>query len=344
MDPCEQSCEEWSSLSGFYTAEEADFMGQLLDNCQVPQHDYPNFNFEVPSTLWPGHDSTIVSMNNSDHFPQNVDNSNINFLSFLHGSDTISDANGSYNCLNDDQVANIGYISMLNGDFGAYSVQRNDSAQITENNTDEEFCQEVIGDKSFQDHVECEELLVSESVEDGVKINMEKSGKRSRCSMKVQKNKKNIKPRKKSKSISNTEEDESPDLQEQNLSSEEDDSSASKKLNEEGSSILNQKDSTSMKLKGKSRCDRGSSADPQGVYAKKRRERINERLKILQSLVPNGTKVDISTMLEEAVQYVKFLQVQIKLLSSDDHWMYAPIAYNGMNIGLNLNITPTKFP
>ncbi|XP_031108742.1 uncharacterized protein LOC116013234 [Ipomoea triloba] len=65
----------------------------------------------------------------------------------------------------------------------------------------------------------------------------------------------------------------------------------------------------------------------------RRREKINERLRILQNLVPNGTKVDISTMLEEAVHYVKFLQLQIKLLSSDDMWMYAPIAYNGMDIG-----------
>lgn len=49
------------------------------------------------------------------------------------------------------------------------------------------------------------------------------------------------------------------------------------------------------------------------MVLQKRRERINERLRILQSLVPNGTKVDISTMLEEAVQYVKFLQLQIKV-------------------------------
>ncbi|XP_057493247.1 transcription factor RSL2-like [Actinidia eriantha] len=88
----------------------------------------------------------------------------------------------------------------------------------------------------------------------------------------------------------------------------------------------------------KGRASRGSATDPQSLYARKRRERINERLKILQNLVPNGTKVDISTMLEEAVQYVKFLQLQIKLLSSDDLWMYSPIAYNGMDIGL-LNIT-----
>ncbi|CAL4938149.1 unnamed protein product [Urochloa decumbens] len=89
----------------------------------------------------------------------------------------------------------------------------------------------------------------------------------------------------------------------------------------------------------KARAGRGAATDPQSLYARKRRERINERLKILQNLVPNGTKVDISTMLEEAVQYVKFLQLQIKLLSSDDMWMFAPIAYNGVNVGLDLKIS-----
>ncbi|CAN6450271.1 unnamed protein product [Victoria cruziana] len=97
--------------------------------------------------------------------------------------------------------------------------------------------------------------------------------------------------------------------------------------------------SAAINLSGKSRAGRGSATDPQSLYARKRRERINERLRILQNLVPNGTKVDISTMLEEAVQYVKFLQLQIKLLSSDDLWMYAPIAYNGMDIGLDLKIS-----
>ncbi|OAP08418.1 hypothetical protein AXX17_AT2G09930 [Arabidopsis thaliana] len=97
-------------------------------------------------------------------------------------------------------------------------------------------------------------------------------------------------------------------------------------------------DSKALNLNGKTRASRGAATDPQSLYARKRRERINERLRILQHLVPNGTKVDISTMLEEAVQYVKFLQLQIKLLSSDDLWMYAPIAYNGMDIGLDLKL------
>ncbi|KAL8027609.1 hypothetical protein ABFX02_14G106700 [Erythranthe guttata] len=78
------------------------------------------------------------------------------------------------------------------------------------------------------------------------------------------------------------------------------------------------------------------------INGEKRRERINERLRVLQNLVPNGTKVDISTMLEEAVEYVKFLQLQIKLLSSDEMWMYSPIAYNGMDLGLDLKISTQK--
>ncbi|KAL8138490.1 hypothetical protein V2J09_004491 [Rumex salicifolius] len=116
--------------------------------------------------------------------------------------------------------------------------------------------------------------------------------------------------------------------------------------NKQGSNSCSSEDESNLSLElnngassnGKSRASRGSATDPQSLYARKRRERINERLKILQTLVPNGTKVDISTMLEEAVQYVKFLQLQIKLLSSDDLWMYAPIAYNGMDIGLNLKL------
>lgn len=44
-----------------------------------------------------------------------------------------------------------------------------------------------------------------------------------------------------------------------------------------------------------------------------RREKINERLKSLQNLVPNGAKVDIVTMLDEAIHYVRFLQNQVEV-------------------------------
>ncbi|KAI0523461.1 hypothetical protein KFK09_005856 [Dendrobium nobile] len=125
-------------------------------------------------------------------------------------------------------------------------------------------------------------------------------------------------------------------------SSEEDYVNASQDITEGGSVSSSSKGSSALNLNGKVRAGRGAATDPQSLYARKRRERINERLRILQNLVPNGTKVDISTMLDEAVQYVKFLQLQIKLLSSDELWMYAPLAYNGMNLGLDLMIPTNK--
>ncbi|XP_073389066.1 uncharacterized protein [Physcomitrium patens] len=84
---------------------------------------------------------------------------------------------------------------------------------------------------------------------------------------------------------------------------------------------------------GRPRAKRGSATDPQSVYARHRREKINERLKTLQRLVPNGEQVDIVTMLEEAIHFVKFLEFQLELLRSDDRWMFAdPFIYNGMDI------------
>lgn len=163
MDSGEQSCEEWSSLSGFYTAEEADFMGQLLNNFQVSEHHYGNFNLEIPSTSWPGHESTIVNMNSSSHFPQNADNSNTDVFNFLQSSNIFHNTSGGNICLN-DHVANIGN---MNANVSTYSVQGNDSQQTTEN-TSEEFGQDVL-----------------ESAKEGIKNNLEKSGKRSRSSIKV---------------------------------------------------------------------------------------------------------------------------------------------------------------
>ncbi|KAL9392066.1 hypothetical protein Peur_015986 [Populus x canadensis] len=64
----------------------------------------------------------------------------------------------------------------------------------------------------------------------------------------------------------------------------------------------------------------GPAKDLQSIAARNRRERISERLKVLQDLVPNGSKVDLVTMLEKAISYVKFLQLQVKVLATDEFW------------------------
>ncbi|KAI7743523.1 hypothetical protein M8C21_020965 [Ambrosia artemisiifolia] len=65
----------------------------------------------------------------------------------------------------------------------------------------------------------------------------------------------------------------------------------------------------------KVRARRGQATDPHSIAERLRRERIAERMKSLQELVPNANKTDKASMLDEIIDYVKFLQLQVKVLS-----------------------------
>ncbi|KAK4596437.1 hypothetical protein RGQ29_014461 [Quercus rubra] len=63
------------------------------------------------------------------------------------------------------------------------------------------------------------------------------------------------------------------------------------------------------------RARRGQATDPHSIAERLRRERIAERMKALQELVPSANKTDRAAMLDEIVDYVKFLRLQVKVLS-----------------------------
>ncbi|XP_024523493.1 transcription factor bHLH66-like isoform X2 [Selaginella moellendorffii] len=63
------------------------------------------------------------------------------------------------------------------------------------------------------------------------------------------------------------------------------------------------------------RARRGQATDPHSIAERQRRERIAERMKELQGLVPNANKTDKAIMLDEIIEYVKFLQLQSKIFS-----------------------------
>ncbi|MQM15294.1 hypothetical protein Taro_048236 [Colocasia esculenta] len=67
------------------------------------------------------------------------------------------------------------------------------------------------------------------------------------------------------------------------------------------------------------RAKRGQATNPHSIAERLRRERIAERMRALQELVPKCNKTDRAAMLDEIVDYVKFLRLQVKVLSMSRH-------------------------
>lgn len=70
---------------------------------------------------------------------------------------------------------------------------------------------------------------------------------------------------------------------------------------------------------------RSRSADFHNFSERRRRDRINEKLRALQELLPNCTKTDKVSMLDEAIDYLKSLQLQLQMLVMGKGGGMAPV-------------------
>eukprot|EP00850_Spirogloea_muscicola_P022897 SM000317S12242 [mRNA] locus=s317:11081:14494:+ [translate_table: standard] len=87
----------------------------------------------------------------------------------------------------------------------------------------------------------------------------------------------------------------------------------------------------------RSELSRMQLADPQTGAPRSRRERLTDRYRALQTLLPSKEKTDIATMLQDAADYVNFLQQRVETLSkSSQHPEEAEKQYDLNSRGLCL--------
>ncbi|KAH9711938.1 transcription factor SPATULA [Citrus sinensis] len=72
---------------------------------------------------------------------------------------------------------------------------------------------------------------------------------------------------------------------------------------------------TAKPVRPRSSSKRSRAAEVHNLSEKRRRSRINEKMKALQSLIPNSNKTDKASMLDEAIEYLKHLQLQVQVLT-----------------------------
>ncbi|XP_009597633.1 transcription factor PIF1-like isoform X3 [Nicotiana tomentosiformis] len=88
---------------------------------------------------------------------------------------------------------------------------------------------------------------------------------------------------------------------------------------------------------------RSRAAEVHNLSERRRRDRINEKMKALQELIPRCNKSDKASMLDEAIEYLKSLQMQVQMMSMGCSMVpmiypgvpqYMPTMGMGMHMGM----------
>ncbi|KAF8098937.1 hypothetical protein N665_0255s0013 [Sinapis alba] len=95
--------------------------------------------------------------------------------------------------------------------------------------------------------------------------------------------------------------------------------------------------------KSRSSSKRCRAAEVHNLSEKRRRSRINEKMKALQSLIPNSNKTDKASMLDEAIEYLKQLQLQVQMLTMRNGINLHPLNLPGTSLH-PLQLSQTRPP
>ncbi|KAL5562050.1 hypothetical protein UlMin_031797 [Ulmus minor] len=100
-------------------------------------------------------------------------------------------------------------------------------------------------------------------------------------------------------------------------------------------------------LRGTTSTKRARAAEVHNLSERRRRDRINEKMKALQELIPRCNKSDKASMLDEAIEYLKSLQLQVQMMSMGCGMVpmmfpgmqqYMPTMGMGMGMGMGMEM------
>lgn len=92
-------------------------------------------------------------------------------------------------------------------------------------------------------------------------------------------------------------------------------------------------------VQGKSK-KRSRAAEVHNLSERRRRDRINERMRALQELIPNCNKTDKASMLDEAIEYLKSLRMQVQIMSMGSGLCMSPMMMQHMRASSMAHFPP----